>query len=125
MNGAPPVDPTKTATESVPPIPVNVISTTGTGDGSLKGAVGVTPGSIPNLAVSNVISPLTALVVRFLNVFFLTLSGVVTANTFLHFADVKTVVIAAACAAGVGLIKDCATIFGKLEGKYPLLTGSI
>jgi hypothetical protein len=88
----------------------------------------------PNLVVT-VIGPVLAIVIRFANTFLLQFSGLIAAgltpvggkllytSDFLHLALV--------CAslslpgAGVGLIKDLVTVFGKLEGKYPLLTGSI
>ena len=112
-------------TQPTPPVQVAVIGTSGTGDGGLIGVTAVTPDLLPNLSVTKVVAPLMAILVRAGNTFFAALSGTVTANAFMHYGDFRMQVIIALTATGVGVVKDCATIFGKLEGKYPLLTGSI
>ena len=115
-------DPIKT--EPIPPVTVAII---GTGDGGApppSGTVLQTPGPSPNLIVQ-VIGPLTAIFVRALNLFFVTLSGTITADAFMHFGGLRTDIIVAGAAAGVGVIKDCATVFSGLEKKFPLATGSV
>lgn len=114
------------------PVTVSIIG--GTGDGTVMGTVAVTPHDQPNL-VLNVVSPLVALVVRFGNVFATTLLGLLTAaispagakllgahdfGTLLF--NCASLALAPAC---VDLLKNLVTIFGNLEHKYPLLTGSI
>lgn len=124
-------DPIKVATEPILPVAVTII---GTGDGaspSLAGTIAVTPGQQPNVLI-NIVTPLMALGVRFANVFLTGLLGILTgamatnviqASDFLHLVY-KCAGLAIA-GAGMGLIKDLVTIFGKLEQKNPLLTGSI
>lgn len=130
-------DPIKTETVSVPPVAVTIIG--GTGDGSkpsrgidlLGGTIATTPGSQPNLLVT-VVSPILAIVVRFANAFFTMLvalvgaamtSNVIPADDFLHLV-LKCATLSVA-GAGLGALKDIVTIFGRLEGKFPLLTGSV
>lgn len=102
-----------------------------------SGTVAVTPGPAqPNLVV-NVVTPIVAVSVRFVNTFLTTLTGlviaamasnaagaeVIHASTFWHLVlDCATLSVASA---GVGLLKDLVTIFGRLEGKYPLMTGNV
>ena len=93
--------------------------------------VGETPGSQPNVVV-NLISPMLAIFVRFVNVFLTTLVGLVTASLatdIIPASDFVSLVWKCAqlsvAGAGLGLLKDLVTIFGRLESKYPLLTGSV
>lgn len=113
----------------VEPIPVAIIS-----DIHENGVTAVTPGHLPNLVVT-VVTPLMAVLVRFINQFLTTLVGLVAAgmtpagartlqaDDFFHL--VLTCASLSVAAAGLGFIKDCVTIFGRLESKYPLGTGSI
>lgn len=121
-------------TESRPVEPV-VVSVVGTGDGTRlpSGTVAETRGvATPNVVVK-VITPFVALGVRFLNAYLTTLVGLITAGLVgkdvLPAADfVALLVICAKLSlAGpvVDLIKNAVTILGRLEGKYPLLTGSV
>lgn len=120
--------------EPIAPVTVAVI---GTGNGSvpLHDTVAVTPDHLPDVAV-RVITPLVAILVRFGNIYLNSLSGFLVAATmtpagakvlggsdFTH--TLLTCASLAIAPAGVGLVKDLVTIFGRLEGKYPLLTGSI
>lgn len=103
----------------------DVIPTTGT--------VALTPGAgQPNIVVQRIITPLVAIGVRFANTFLTALLGILTgamatnviqASDFLHLVY-KCAGLAVA-GAGMGLIKDLVTVFGKLEQQNPLLTGSI
>lgn len=125
-------DETKTTiSRPVEPVQVAVI---GTGDGAHlpTGTEAITPGpNQPNVVV-NVVTPLFAIFVRFMNVFLPVFLGVLTgamatdvipANDFLHLA-LRCASLSVA-GASVSALKDIITIFARLEQKYPLLTGSI
>jgi len=111
----------------VPPVQVAIV---GTGDG---GTV-VTPPGEPNVHYTFV-APLLAIGVRFANVFFVSLVGLLTAavtpagGRLLYTSDFWHLILTCANlslpVAGLGLVKDLVTVFGKLEQKYPLATGSI
>jgi len=98
------------------------------------GTVATTPDHHPNIVV-NVVSPLVAIVVRFLNLFLTTLVGLVVAGMtpaggkLLYTSDfVHLVALCASLAlpgAAIGFGKDLITVFSRLEQKYPLLTGSV
>lgn len=113
------------------PIGVTVI---GTGDGNKveDGTIAQTPSNqSPNLAV-RVIKPLTAIAVRFANVYLGSLLGLITAGMMtdkLPVSDFVSLVWLSAELALPGallwLLKDVVTVFARLEGKYPLLTGSV
>jgi hypothetical protein len=122
-------------TEPLPPVAVTVIGGTGDGGAPLtSGTIATTPDHQPNL-VTTVITPIAAIVVRFVNQFLTSLVGLVMAgmtpaggrvlqaDDFLHL--VLTCAGLSVAGAGLGLLKDLVTIFGRLEGKYPLLTGSV
>lgn len=110
----------------------------GTGDGMPQNGTTVeatTPHGVPDVAV-RFIRPIVAILVRFINTYLVTLSGIVVggmsqgaANTIMPYHDFQDLVMKAALLAVsvpvLGAIKDSATIFGKLETKYPLLTGSV
>lgn len=110
----------KVSTEVVTPMAVAVIATE---DGRLKNTTAVTPPGQPNLNV-RVITPIIALIVRAANLFFITLSGTLVVSAFSD-GSLKEVVIQTLAIVALGVVKDCATIFGNLERKYPLATGSI
>jgi hypothetical protein len=121
----------KTITGPVEPIHVAIV---GTGDGGLPatGTVATTPGTHnPNLVV-NIVSPLVALVVRFINVYIGNLVGLVTAgmtSNAIPAADFQHLVEKCAGLAVAGAViltlKDIVTIFAGLEKKFPLGTGSV
>lgn len=125
-------EPEKT-TESRPVEPVQV-AIVATGDKSRlsTGTEAETPGAHqPNIIV-NVVGPLFAVSIRFANTFLTVLLGLVTgalASHVIPYHDFIDLVLKCAglsvAGAGIGLIKDLITIFGKLEGKYPLATGNI
>lgn len=124
-------DAEKTIPTTIEPVTVTVISGTADGAPIPSGTVVPTPDHQPNLIVK-VVTPIAAIVVRFINTFLTALLGilmgamtsdVIEASDFVHLVY-KCAGLAVA-GAGVGLIKDLITVFGKLEGKYPLATGSI
>lgn len=119
---------------SIPPVTVTVI---GTGDGAVpipSGTVLQTPDHQPNVIYES-IQPIVAIAVRFANLFLTTFVGLVVAamtpvgGKLLYTSDFfHLVVVCASLAlpgAAIGFFKDLVTIFGKLEQKYPLATGSI
>lgn len=120
----------KTETTTIQPVAVAMIG--GQHDGAIpSGTVVTTPGHQPNLIVQ-VVTPIAAIAIRFTNTFLTSLIGIVTgamstdviqASDFLHLVY-KCAGLAIA-GATIGLLKDLVTVFGKLEGKYPLATGSI
>lgn len=121
--------------EKTQPLPsVNVALIGGTGDGGAPiptGTVLTTPDHQPNVIVT-VITPVLALLVRFINVYVGMVVGLlgtamtsnaITAPDFWH-------LFIKCCGLAVGgavvlMLKDIVTIFGRLEQKYPLATGSI
>ncbi len=120
-----------TAEGLVPPVTVTLIGTKND-DIPAPGTVAITPkDSQPNLIV-NVVTPVAAIFIRFANAYLTTLIGLVTAGMatdIIPATDFVSLVIECAklSLAGPGLSfgKDLITVFGKLEQKYPLLTGSI
>jgi hypothetical protein len=121
----------KTTTEPIPPVAVTVIGTSEAGSPLTTGTVATTPDHQPNIAI-RVVTPLMAIVVRFANAYLTMLVGLIgvgmTSNAipapdFLHLV-LKCAGLSIA-GAGFGLLKDLVTVCGKLEGKYPLMTGSV
>lgn len=120
-----------TASRPVPDVQVAVI---GTGDTKklVSGTEATTPNAHqPNIVV-NVVTPIFALIIRFINVFLPVFSGVllgalgtglIPANDFLHL--VYKCAGLSLSGTAVAFIKDLITIFGKLEQKYPILTGNV
>jgi len=125
------VAPVKERTEPVPPVVVTVVDT---GNGTKmppNGTIAVTPDSQPNLVVV-VVTPLMALLIRFVNVYIGMLVGLlgtamtssaITAPDFGHLV-LKCASLAIGGAVVLSL-KDVITVLGGLERKYPLLTGSV
>lgn len=122
-------------TDQVPPVNIAIVGTeTHQGGGvapTPSGTIAITPDSQPNLKI-NVITPAVAIAVRAANLFLTTFLGLLTAAGVgvdgMH-GDFQTVVSKAAMAslivAGLGTVKNIVTVLGRLEGKYPLATGSI
>jgi hypothetical protein len=123
-----------TLSRPVEPVQVAVI---GTGDGSrlASGIEAVTPGTHePNIVVT-VITPVLAIVIRFVNGYLTAFVGLMGAaqtdagSKLLHTGDFLSMV--AVCASlslagpSIDLVKNLITIFGRLERRYPLLTGSV
>jgi hypothetical protein len=125
-------------TESAPiaPIPTTVI---GVGPTDLKflpsGTVATTPGSAQPDIVITVIGPLLAISVRFANLFGTTFVGLLVAamtpagSKLLFTGDFLQMVVTCANlslpVAALGFFKDLVTIFGRLENRFPLLTGKV
>ena len=124
-------DDVKTVTEIMPPVSVTVV---GTGDGLVQGAKATTPHDQPNIVV-NVVQPIVAIAVRFAYLFGTTLVGLLVAGMtpaggkLLYTGDFVQLLVTCANlslpVAGLGFCKDLVTVLGKLEGKYPLLSGGV
>lgn len=120
-------------TESRPVEPVTV-AIIGTGDGGKlpNGSIATTEGTHePNLIVQ-VITPVMAILVRLVNTYITILVGLVAAgmtSNVIPAADFGHLVLKCAglavAGAAFGFLKDLVTVFGRLETKYPLLTGSV
>ena len=116
------------------PMPVAVIATTDNGAVPTdQRFVAHTPDEQPNLYV-RVITPLLAIAIRAANLFFIAFTGALSVAGIdptgtVKVADFKHAIIFAAwsgfVAAFIGTAKNLVTVFGNLEGKYPLSTGSI
>ena len=118
----------KAVTELVPPVPVTII---GTGDGLVTGTKATTPHDQPNIVV-NVVQPVVALALRFVNVYIGNVVGLLAVGITSHelpasdFYDLLLKCMGLAVAGAVVLtLKDVVTVTAKLEQKYPLLTGSV
>lgn len=120
--------------EIKPPVSVALI---GTGEGGVAPSdtrfVAHTPEEQPNLYVK-VVAPTVAILIRAVNLFLVTFSGVLGLAGLdpahvLPVQDFKQAVAVAAwsglSAAFIGTVKNLITVFGQLEGKYPLASGSI
>lgn len=130
------MDDKMTASTPIEPLHATVV---GVGPAAEKflpsGTVAATPGTAQPNVVMNVVSPFVAIAVRFVNTFLTTLVGlvmagmtpagqnVIKANDFVHL--VLACATLSVAGAGVGLLKDLVTIFGRLENKFPLGTGSV
>lgn len=132
----------QTESAPLPPVPVTVIGTgaiTGGPAPMTTGTVATTAAAHqPNLLVT-VISPVVAITVRFGFQFltsmlsFLSLKMVPSGGNevlqAIHAVDFGTLLYTAAglslAPAGYDLIKNLITIFGRLEQKFPLMTGNV
>lgn len=123
-------------TESAP-VTVSIIGTEATTPAATtpltSGTLAETPTGQPDVRV-NVVAPMMAIGVRFLHVFLVSFVGLVTAagigvTGMDPNISLQTALLAALkpslAIAGVETLKNLITIFGRLEGKYPLATGSI
>jgi hypothetical protein len=118
--------------EVVPPISAAIVATGGIGGFIPPGTTALTPGATqPNVLIT-VITPLTAIMVRFVNAFLTTLVGLVTAGATTNIipaSDFYHLVLKCAglsvAGAGIDAMKNILTIFTKLEAKYPLSTGNV
>lgn len=130
-----PLNPEGSKAVEAPPVPITMIGT-GSGANIMEGKTGVTPAGLPNIVITSVITPVMAIFIRFAHLYLVTLVGLVTAgmtplgaSVMIPYHDFWTLVIdcAALSVAGpaLGALKDLITIFGRLEGKFPLLTGNI
>lgn len=124
-----------TDTQPLAPVKVTVI---GQGDVSggpapmITGTIATTPLTHqPNL-VAIVVSPLLAILIRFGNNYLTILVGLIGAamvSDVIPYTDFVNLVTKCAglsvAGAGFSALKDMVTIFGRLETKFPLLTGSV
>ena len=115
------------------------ISLVGTGTGTGGGVSPIPNGTVVETPVGpalvKVVGPIVAIVVRFIHLFLVTFVGLITAAgigvgtetvPLLTFhAVIGGSAVTSVVVAGVGLLKDLVTVFGRLEGKYPLWTGGI
>lgn len=123
-----------TANRPIDPVTVTVI---GTGDASRLPPTteAETPGAHDPNVIIRAIQPFVAIAVRFVNVFLTQLAGLVVAGMtsaggkLLYTSDFYHLILICASlslpGAGIAFIKDLVTVFGRLEQKYPLLTGSV
>lgn len=112
------------------PISIAAIGT-GTGDGNVTKTELVTSGKEPNVILT-VVQPILAILIRFINAYLTMLVGLVGAGMVSNIIPAQDFVhLVLKCAAlslagaGFSFLKDLVTVFGNLEKKYPLLTGSI
>ena len=121
-----------TQSRPVEPVTVAII---GTGDGSKlpSGTIAETPGAHEPNVIVKVVTPIVALMVRFgydwcVSFSGSMLAGGVTTKVLPH-TDLESMLWAAAILAtsiaGVGAVKNAATVFSGLEKKFPLASGSV
>lgn len=114
---------------------VKMVAVGGSGTGLQPGELieAKTMAGVPNIAVE-VIGPGAAVLVRFLHLFGLVwlalmTTGGVTGQSILPWGDFSELATkcayAAAITAGMGAAKDIVTLLGKLEQRFPFLTGNV
>lgn len=121
-----------TDSSPIEPVVVAVVGNTGTGSGAPLEAMTVkTPDHQPNLVIQ-VVTPLAAVLIRFLNSYLTTLIGLVTVGLTtdaLPAADFGQLVVRclslSLAGPAVGFGKDVITILSGLEKKFPLGTGNV
>jgi len=120
------------AAEPIPPVVVTMVGT-GTGDGGapMQNQTLVTPDHQPNVIVQ-IVTPVVALSVRFVNAYLTALVGLVMAGATTNAipaADFGHLLVKCAglSLAGpvIALVKDLITILTGLEKKFPIATGSV
>ena len=123
-------------TESRPVEPINV-TVIGTGDGSKLPPLleAKTSGAHQPDFIVSVVPPIAAISIRFVNLFLTTFVGLVVASMtpaggkLLYTSDFYHLAVTCASlavpGAALGFFKDLVTVFGKLEQKFPLATGSV
>ena len=116
-----------TTTESVAPVAMTLVSSTGTGDGGTKTALIQTPAGQPNI-LATYITPVAALLSRFVTYFLTNLLGVMTtvsATGMIPFHDFKDLLLKSATISLGGALlssgKDLLTLFTAISKKFPLL----
>jgi hypothetical protein len=121
----------KPVAAAMAPVPVTIIGTMADTIPS-SGTIAVTPGAQqPNLVV-RAITPLVAILIRFVNVYLgmvVGLLGTAATSNAITAPDFGHLLLKCAGLAVGGsvvlLLKDVVTVLGNLERKYPLATGSI
>ncbi len=132
--------------EPPPPLLVNIPPVLLTLIGSkndltpVEGTVAITPGTHqPNIVVQRIITPFVAITVRFANTFATSVLGFMTLQMVpagsnqvmlaIHGLDFYHLLLTGAgvalAPAGYDLLRNIVTILGKLEQKYPLMTGTV
>lgn len=118
-------DQQKTAPMPLEPVQALVIGSTGDG-GTVQKTI-QTPDGQPNIIIQ-VVSPMLAILVRFVNSFLVMLVSLVSAGMTTNIIPAKDfwdLVVKCAtlsvAGAGLGFLKDLVTVFGNLEKKFPLL----
>ena len=116
---------------SLSPVTMTVI---GTSDGLVQGAIVKTPTAQPNIII-NIVTPLVAILVRFVNFYGAALLGLIIAGMtpaggkLLYTGDFFQLVTVCASLALPGALlssaKDVMTITKGLENRWPLLTGGV
>ena len=113
------------------PVTISIVGTGNSEGGGVAptpdGTIATTPGEQPNLLV-NVVPPVIAIAVRFVNQWLIAFGGFIGADVItpdLFSLDLRQMALAALATALIGLIKNLITVFGRLEGRYPLFTGTI
>lgn len=117
------------------PVSVTVIGTDNVGLSRRTETVATTPGAHQSNVIVRVIAPMTAIFVRFINLFLVTLVGLLIAGMtpaggkLLYTKDFYHLVLTCANlslpGAALGFVKDLVTVFGRLEQEFPLSTGSV
>lgn len=115
----------KVVSTTVPAVQALVIA--GTGNGGMVEKTIVTPPGQPNIIIQ-VVSPMLAILVRFVNSFLVMLVSLVSAGMTTNIIPAKDFMdLVVKCAtlsvagAGLGFLKDLVTVFGALEKRWPLL----
>lgn len=116
----------------IAPVTVTLIGS-GTGDGSPipNNSMLRTPDHQPNIIVK-VVTPLAAVLIRFVNAYATVWVGLVTVGLTTDELPAADFAHLAWKCAGLSLagpivsaVKDCITILGNLEKKYPIATGNV
>ncbi len=118
-----------------PPVTISIVGTESAQGGGVapipSGTVAMTPDHQPNLLI-NVVTPMVAVLVRAASLFLTTFVGLLTAAGIgvgtggaTLASTVTSCAYASLIVAGMGTLKNLITIFGRLEGKFPIATGSI
>ena len=120
-------------TPAIQPLPVTVIGvrTEDSGAPITNGQVITTPDHQPNLVVQ-VVTPLVAIVIRFINAYLTAIIGLLIggpATGLIRASDLGHLFVDCASLALFGpvvaLLKDVVTILTGLERKYPIGTGNV
>lgn len=123
-----------TKTEPIQPMVATVVGTSG---GLADGTVATTPHQDQPNVVIRVVTPLMAILVRFANNYVGSLLGLISLGTAgkmgldslippMDFLTLLRLSLVSALIPPIyPLLKDCITVLGGLERKFPLLTGSV
>lgn len=115
----------------ITPVTISIVGTGNSKGGGVAptpdGTIAQTPAGQPNLLIKT-IGPVRAIAVRFGHLYFKSFAAAVVlamgGGTDILGA-IALCWLPALSVPGVGLLWDIVTVFGRLEGRYPLATGSI